>query len=55
MDAFSKSWWDSKSLTLDGVDTRATPGTPRLNWIRWRLMDELLHRYHTDNGLEVVV
>lgn len=53
MDAFSKSWWDSKTLTLDGVDTRAYPGTPRLNWIRWRLMDDLLHRSYTDIGLEV--
>ena len=53
MDAFSRSWWDSKTLTLDGVDTRAYVGTPRLNWIRWRLMDELLRRYYLDIGLEV--
>jgi hypothetical protein len=53
MDALSTSWWDSKTLTLDGVDTRDYPGIPRLNWVRWRLIDELLRRYYQDIGLEI--
>jgi hypothetical protein len=50
VDVFSEAWWDSKTLTLDGVDTRGHPGTPRHNWIRWRLIDELLRRYYFRGG-----
>jgi hypothetical protein len=54
MAVFDELWWDSKTLTLSGVDTRGIgPEVPRLNWIRWRLIDELLRRYYVDFGLEV--
>ncbi len=52
--AFDEVWWDSKTMTLHGVDTRDEGSVaPRLNWIRWRLIDELLRRFYLDFGLEV--
>ena len=53
MAGFDVGWWDAKTLSLDGVDTTGDPMTPRLSWIRWRLIDELLCRYYQDLGLEV--
>lgn len=53
---FSAAWWDSRTLTSEGVDTRTAPegpeGIARFNWIRWRLVDELLRRYYRETGLE---
>jgi hypothetical protein len=53
MSVFGEEWWDAKTMTLDGLDTRGEPTIPRLLWIRWRLIDELLRRFYLDVGLEV--
>ncbi len=54
MAASDQSWWDDHTMHLGAFNTSglAGEGSTYTNWIRWRLVDELLRRFYTDVGLE---